>query len=112
MPLPRLSVDDLHAFVPRFPAEMRIDPGGRVSGVAYCVIGHFFGPDWFAAHIRHDGPRRGYLNLDFSSDERREASTFRVVELAENLFNLQHIEGFDACVGQMRGGGEKIESTC
>jgi hypothetical protein len=58
--------------------------------------------------MRHSG----YLNLDFSSDRRREASTFRVVELAENLLNLQHIDGFDACIEQMRGGGEKIESTC
>jgi len=105
MSLPRLSVDNLHAVVARLPAEMRAEPGGRVIGVANAVI-------WFAAHIRHDAPKRGFLNLDFASDRRREASTFRVVELAENLFNLQHIEGFDACIDQMRGGAEKIESTC
>ena len=110
--LPRLTIMDLHAVVPRLPAEMRAEPGGRVIGVANTVIAHFFGSDWFGAHIRHDVPRRGYFNLDFASDRRREASTFRVVELAENLFNLQHIEGFDTCIGQMRGGGEKIESTC
>jgi hypothetical protein len=91
---------------------MQVDPAGRVIGVANGVIGHFLGRDWFSAHIRHDVRRPGFLNLDFSSDQKREASTFRVIELAENLFNLQHIEGFDACIGQMRGGGEKIESTC
>lgn len=28
------------------------------------------------------------------------------------LLNLQHINGFDACITQMRGDGDKIESTC
>jgi hypothetical protein len=112
MYFPHLSVDDLHAVVSRLPEEMRMAPGGRVIGVANAVIAHFLGADWFAAHIRHDAPRRGFMNLDFASDQRCERSTFRVVELAENLLNLQHIEGFAACVGQMRGGGEKIESTC
>jgi hypothetical protein len=73
---------------------------------------HFLGQDWFSAHIRHDAAIRGFLNMDFSSDRRREATVFRVVELAESLYNLQLIEGFDACISQMRGGGEKIQSTC
>ena len=112
MALKQITVDMLHADLAHFPREMRDDPGSRVIGVANTVIAHVFGADWFAAHIRHDAPRRGYLNLDFSSDPRREASTFRVIEFAENLLNLQHINGFDACIAQIRGGGDKIESTC
>ena len=51
--------------------------------------------------------------MDFSSgDRRREATVFRVIELAESLYNLQNIDGFDACISQMKGGGEKIQSTC
>jgi hypothetical protein len=86
--------------------------GGTVAGLAFKIIAHYFDGDWFATHIRRDAPKRGYLNLDFASDQRREASTFRIVEFAENLLNLQHIEGFNACLAQMRGGAEKIESTC
>ena len=112
MPLLSITVDDLHAAVQRLPADMRAEPGGRVIGVANTVIAHFFGVEWFSMHIRHDSPKRGFLNLDFGSDRLREASTYRVVELAENLLNLQYIEGFAACIGQMRGGAEKIESTC
>ena len=37
---------------------------------------------------------------------------FRVIELAESLYNLQNIDGFDACISQLKGGGEKIQSTC
>ena len=108
----RITVEDLHKLAASFPDEMREDDGGRSNGVANSVIAHFLGKDWFAAHIRHDVGKRGYLNLDFSSDRRREATVFRVIELAENLFNLQGIEGFDACIAQMRVGAEKIESTC
>lgn len=32
--------------------------------------------------------------------------------MAESLFNLQQIEGFDDCIAQMKGGGDKIEATC
>jgi len=112
MSAPCLSIEQLHAAMPQFPPEMRADPGGRVIGIANTVIVHFLGREWFMAHIRHDAPKKGFLNLDFTSDPKREASTFRVIEFAENLLNLQHLDGFEACIAQMRGGGEKIESTC
>jgi hypothetical protein len=34
----------------------------------------------------------------FSSNERREATSCRGVELAESLFNLQNIPGFDETI--------------
>lgn len=108
----RLDVSDLHNLVAGLPAEMKNDDGGRTIGVANSIIAHFLGRDWFAAHIRHDVPKPGFLRIDFSTDTRREATVFRVVDFAENLFNLQHIEGFDACIAQMRAGAEKVESTC
>jgi hypothetical protein len=110
--LPRITIEDLHNVVATLPLEMKNADGGRVIGVANAVIVHCLGREWFGAHIRHDVPKPGFLRLDFSSDRRREATVFRVVELAENLFNLQHVEGFDACIAQMKAGAEKIESTC
>jgi hypothetical protein len=107
-----ITFDDLRRIVAGLPSEMREDDGGRVIGAANAVIAHFLGHDWFLAHIRHDTAQPGFLRLDFSSDARREATVFRVVELAENLLNLQQIDGFEACVAQMRAGAEKIESTC
>jgi hypothetical protein len=107
----RITVDDLHNVVTELPPEMKEDDGGRAIGLANSVIVHFLGRDWFEAHIRPDTAQPGFYRLDFSSDRRREATVFRVVELAENLFNLQGIDGFDACIAQMRGGAEKIEST-
>jgi hypothetical protein len=108
----RLNVDDLHKIVSTLPDDMKNHDGERMIGLANTVIVHFLGRKWFDEHIRPDAPKPGFLRMDFSSDHRREATVFRVVELAESLFNLQHIEGFDACVAQMIGGAEKIESTC
>jgi len=108
----RLTVDDLRKVVANFPDEIKNDDGRRTIGLANSVIAHFLGREWFATHIRHDAPRLGFLNIDFSSDRQREMTVFRVIELAESLFNLQHIEGFNACISQMRGGGEKVQSTC
>jgi hypothetical protein len=47
--------------------------------------------------------------MDFSSDFEREKKTFRVLDFAETLFNLQHIPGFDDRADQMRTG--PVEAT-
>ena len=108
----RLTVDDLHRIVRTFPEEIQNADGGRTVVLAQSIIAHFFGRDWFTAHIRHNARKPSFLNYDFSSDQRREATSFRVVELAESLFNLQNIPSFDETIAQMKGGGDKIEATC
>ncbi len=113
MQLPRrINVDDLHKIIPTLPNEIREDAGGRTIVLANTVIAHFLGKDWLDANTRPDPAKAGFLRLDFSSDQRREATAFRVIEFAENLFNLQNIEGFDSCISQMQSGAEKVESTC
>jgi hypothetical protein len=110
---PRINVDNLRRAVSTFPDEIRDNDGRRTLGLANTVIAHFLGRDWLEANVLHTAPRPGFLRMEFSSgDRRREATVFRVIELAESLYNLQNIEGFDACVSQMKGGGEKIQSTC
>lgn len=59
-----ITLDIPHAGVARLPLRCATILGPR-DGVANAVIAHFFGSDWFAAHIRHDAARRGYLSLDF-----------------------------------------------
>ena len=103
----RLTVDDLHRIVRTFPEEIQNADGGRTVVLAQPIIAHFFGRDWFTAHIRHDARKPGFLNYDFSSDQRREATSFTVVELAESLFNLQNIPGFDETIAQMKGDGDR-----
>lgn len=107
----RISVDDLRRVVAGLPAEVRDFPGGRSITLANAIISHFLGRAWHTAHIPAGTAKPGFMRLDFSSDRRREASAFRVIHLAENLYNLQMIEGFDACIAQMQEADGKIEST-
>ena len=108
----RITVDDLHNIVSTLPDDVKNHDSERTIQLANTVIVHFLGREWFQAHIPHDAPKPGFLRMDFSSASRRASTVFRVIDLAENLFNLQHIEGFDACIAQMKAGAEKIESTC
>jgi len=80
----QLNVDDLHKIVSTLPDDMKNHDGGRMIGLANTVIVHFLGREWFEEHIRPDAPKRGFLRMDFSSAHRREATVFRVVELAES----------------------------
>jgi len=99
----RLNLDNLRKVVSTFPYEIRDDDARRTLGLANSVIAHFLGRDWLEAHVLHTAPRPGFLRMDFSSGDRsREATVFRVIELAESLYNLQNVEGFDACISQLK----------
>jgi hypothetical protein len=108
----RISIADLDETVRSYPSEVRADKGRLIFTLAVTIISHFFGRQWVedniiqdAAHSRPDG----FFRMDFSSDYEREKKTFRVVDFAETLFNLQHIPGFDDRVDQMRSG--QVEAT-
>ena len=49
------------------------------------------------------------MRIDYTPGAEGERKTTRLLDFAENLFNLQHIEGFDDRVDQMRTG--PIEAT-
>jgi hypothetical protein len=80
--------------------------------MAVSVIRHFFGQPWCENHIIQDAAhsrRAGFMRLDFRPGFEGERKTSRVLDFAETLFNLQHIDGFDDRVDQMRAG--QIEAT-
>jgi len=63
-------------------------------------------------HIFQDaaGTRpRGFMQIDYTQGPEGEKKTSRLLDFAENLFNLQYIDGFDDRVDQMRTGD--IEAT-
>ena len=107
----RITVDDLHKIVSTLPADAKNHDNERSVQLANTVIVHFLDENG-STHIPHGAPKPGFLRMDFSSVSRQVYTVFRVIDLAENLFNLQNIEGFDACIAQMNAGAEKIESTC
>jgi hypothetical protein len=72
------------------------------------VIRGFLGNVWFDRHILPEG-KKGFLTIDESTPERREETFFRVIDLAEVLYNLQYTPGFDECIERMRKGD--VEGT-
>jgi hypothetical protein len=67
------------------------------------------GADWVERHIVSDNRKKGFLSIDESEPHRREISCLRVMDLAEVVYNLQPVPGFDECIARMRDGD--IEGT-
>jgi hypothetical protein len=94
------------------PPEVRADPNRLTFTMAVTIIRHFFGKQWCEDNIIQDADRSrpdGFLRIDFTLGFQGERKTARILDFAEMLFNLQHIEGFDDRVDQMRAG--QVEST-
>lgn len=95
-----------------FPQEVRDDSKRLTFTLAVTVICHFFGKDWYYEHVFQDAANSkpsGFMRIDYTPGFEGERKTSRVLDFAENLFNLQHIEGFDNRVDQMRSG--QVEAT-
>jgi hypothetical protein len=73
------------------------------------ILRAFMDAEWVARHVISDGRKKGFLSIDDSDAHRREMSFFRVMDLAEVVYNLQPVPGFDECITRMRKGD--IEGT-
>jgi hypothetical protein len=73
------------------------------------VLRAFMNAEWVERHVVSDGRKKGFLSIDESDPYLREMSFFRVMDLAEVIYNLQPVPGFDECLTRMRNGD--IEGT-
>lgn len=109
---PRISFSDLIETARSLPQEVRADPDGLMFTMAVTIIRHFFGQQWCEDHIIQDAANSRpaeFLRIDFTPEFEGEKKKSRILDFAETLFNLQHIEGFDDCVDRMRAG--QVEAT-
>jgi len=99
----RLRLAGLEETRRSFPEDF---PPNRVTfTLAITILKRLLGEDWLHANVLQDADfsrPNGFFRIEFSSDERREFKTARVLDFAETLFNLQRVEGFDDRVAQMR----------
>jgi hypothetical protein len=95
--------------IAKFPAHIANDDSQRAFFTSVGIIKYYFGNGWIEKHVSPDNPKPGFLRIVYGSDPAAQITQFRVVDLAELLFNLQHIEGFDYCLDQMRQGN--LEGT-
>jgi hypothetical protein len=69
------------------------------------VVKYFFGDQWLDRYVTPgERKRSGFLRVIEGTGPETQISSFRIVDLAELLFNLQKIEGFDRCIEQMKHG--------
>jgi hypothetical protein len=77
--------------------------------LASAVVRGFLGERWFDRHVIPNRRKPGFLTIDETDAFTVDMSAYRIMMLAELLYNLQHIPGFDECITKMRDGD--IEGT-
>ena len=105
----RMSLEQLERGYASLPPEVRINAQTESLALASGVLRGFMGPEWVEQHVISDNRKKGFLSIDESDPHRREVSFLRVMDLAEVIYNLQPVPGFDECIARMRDGD--IEGT-
>jgi hypothetical protein len=89
--------------------QLKNDEWAKSYYLSMAVLKHFLGEEWVKNYTEPGEGNRGFLQPDPTDFDRMQIKFFRSIDLAELLFNLQNIEGFDSCLGRLRGGD--IEPT-
>jgi hypothetical protein len=109
MSISRIPLSALLDAVMRFEPGIYSDDSQRTFTLSLHIVKHFLKGEWMRDHMVPDGGKRGFLSQAFGTPVEGEIQSYRVVDLAELLFNLQHIAGFDQCVERLRQGA--VEAT-
>src|SRR5229473_800233 len=105
----RITDRQLLEWIDRLPDEIANDDSKRAFVLSLFVAKHFFDREWFYQHVAVENPTPGFLRVVAGHGVETQRSTFKIVDFAELLLNLQDIEGIDACLDRMRHGN--IEGT-
>jgi hypothetical protein len=93
----------------------KLPVGRTMTGVeeslslAAAILRHFFGEAWWNRWVMPETAKPNFLRIDEFDQTRLDLTALRVIDLAEVLYNLQHVPGFDDCIAKMRNGD--IEGT-
>ena len=77
--------------------------------LAAAILRHYFSEEWWNRWVMPETAKSNFLRIDESDQTRLDLTALRVIDLAEVLYNLQHVPGFDECIAKMRNGD--IEGT-
>ena|ERR1700722_1770480 len=73
------------------------------------VVMHMLGEDWIHHYVSQEAKFSNLLTLTNGGGEIEAGRQLRLADLAEVLFNLQNVSGFDECVERLKAGD--IEAT-
>jgi hypothetical protein len=88
----RITENHLLSVVARLPYQIALHDTDRTYWVAISVIKYFFGKDWLDTHLDPDGPTGPLTQIPNDQDEQNKRA-YRILDLAELLFNLQENDG-------------------
>ena len=104
----RLNVLLLHNALVDLRSKLPV--GRTMTGVeeslslAAAILRHFFSEAWWNRWVMPETAKPNFLRIDESDQTRLDLTALRVIDLAEVLYNLQHVPGFDECIAKMRNG--------
>lgn len=95
---------DLLRTIANFPPDWRDNESKRSFWLAVSIVKYFFGQEWVDEHVSPERTTAGFLRVPLGEGTDTQISTFKIVDFAELLFNLQDILGFDTCIDRIRRG--------
>jgi hypothetical protein len=104
-----ITDQNLLNMIAKFPPDVLHDDSKRAFCTSIGIVKHFFGPDWAEEYISPASRTPSFLRVIPGDGPETQLTTFRIVDFAELLFNLQGIEGVESCLDRMRQGN--IEAT-
>jgi hypothetical protein len=104
----KLSVDELTSIAGDLNTHANYNTALFTHNLYIFIIAHFLGFDWYKRYCSLECEANSYLAPKFRNDGRAAIYSMRMLNLAEMLFNLQSVEGFEHPLGQLANG--QIES--
>jgi hypothetical protein len=91
------------------PKEIKLNGVTESFLLAVAILEYYFGQDWRNKYLTPDTAKPNFLRIDESDTISQDRTALRAIDLAEVIYNLQHVRGFDECIAKMKTGD--IEDT-
>jgi hypothetical protein len=102
--LARINDQQLLATIATFSPDLRNNDAKRAFELAGSIVEYFFGQEWIDKHVSSTCPTNEYLRVVPGEGQATETSTFKIVDFAELLYNLQNVAGLHICIDRLERG--------
>jgi hypothetical protein len=101
----RITLRMLHDTLAALPPEVRENKATDSFLLAAAILKHYFSQEWLDTNLN----KPGFLQINECDQSSKDLSALRMIDLAEVIYNLQLVLGFDDCIARMKAGD--IEGT-
>src|SRR5580704_11056329 len=93
-----LTLKELTSFARDVAKDAPYNSAKFANAMHVFIIVHFLGRDWYRQYAYLTAEKNSYLSPEFGPDGKAPVYSMRILKLAEMLFNLQGVEGFEYCL--------------